>query len=74
MTDRSWHGVNSFNDGRRCSSVCVRARHMTHARLPGFIDHVPGAWVNAQGFSSAQGRRRPKSLHEKVPLARDLRV
>lgn len=25
MTDRSWHGVNSFNDGRRDSCWCVRA-------------------------------------------------
>lgn len=26
VADRSWHGVNSFNDGRHDSSSCVPAR------------------------------------------------
>lgn len=70
VTDRSWHGVNSFSDGRHDSCVCECA----HACLPGFIDHVPGAGVNAQRFQVLEGRRRPKSLHEKVLQAEDLRV
>ena len=34
-----------------CVCVCI---------LPGFIDHVPGAWVNAQGFLSAAGQTAAK--------------
>lgn len=66
--------IVSMMEGTTPVRVCLRACVRACTRLPSFIDHVPGASVNAQVFSSARGRQRPKSLHEKVPLARDLRV
>lgn len=41
--------IVSMMEGMTPVSVCVGALHVG-ACLPGFIDHVPGAWVNAQRF------------------------
>lgn len=66
--------IVSMMEGTTPVRVCLRAGVRACTRLPSVIDHVPGASVNAQGFQVLGGRQRPKSLHEKVPLARDLRV
>lgn len=82
VADRSWHGVNSFNDGKAgLQFVCVCARL-----------HLPGAyWSCARGrgelvgkrgltlrvLQMLEGRRRPKSVRggkKKVPPARIARV